>query len=208
LGAEDGFAIPPFWRVLPPWSKRASKEEKILRINPGAGFGTGTHETTQLCLALIGEISRSRALTERHVLDFGSGSGILSIAAGLLGARVDGVEIDPLAVDNALENAELNGVTARVKFAHTLEHARPHYDLVIANILRPVLIEFSSELVGRMAPGASLVLSGLIERDVEEVETRFSELLKARASATGQNLKFVKRELGEWRALSWTLEPK
>jgi ribosomal protein L11 methyltransferase len=204
LGAEDGFPVPPFWRILPPWNlkgvKRESKNEIILKINPGAGFGTGTHETTQLCMGLIGEISRVRALTGRPVLDFGSGSGILSIAAALLGGQVDGVEIDPLAIDNAVENAELNGVSPRVAFAKTFDNARPAYDLVIANILRPVLIEFSSELVSRMAPQASLVLSGLIEKDVAEVRERFSALLAERGAS-----RFSERALGEWRALSWTL---
>ncbi|MDR3608917.1 MAG: 50S ribosomal protein L11 methyltransferase [Oligoflexia bacterium] len=196
LGAENGFQVPPFWHILPPWVTREFAGEVVLKINPGAGFGTGTHETTQLCLESIGEISRKRSLALRPVLDFGSGSGILSIAAALLGARVDGVEIDPLAIDNAVENAAMNGVSDRVSFSKTLSSARSSYDLVIANILRPVLIEFSDDLVARMAPGASLVLSGLIERDVPEVRERFSALLGG--------LKPLERELGEWRALVWT----
>jgi ribosomal protein L11 methyltransferase len=199
LGAEDGFPIPPFWRILPPWVKPPETmpmSERALRINPGAGFGTGTHETTRLCLEAIGEISQRRSLTGRPVLDFGSGSGILAIGAALLGGIVDGVEIDPLAIDNALENAALNGVESQVSYSRDLSDTKI-YDLVIANILRPVLIEFSTKLVERMAPDASLVLSGLIDKDVPEVRERFSSLLSG--------LRPSERSMGEWRALVWTL---
>jgi ribosomal protein L11 methyltransferase len=206
LGAENGFPVPPFWRILPPWPSdknavaKSFPGEITLKINPGAGFGTGTHETTQLCMGMIGEISQTRKLTGRPVLDFGSGSGILSIAAALLGGRVDGVEIDPLAIDNAVENAALNGVSSQIHFSKTWGTRVVSYGLVIANILRPVLIEFSADLVARLAPGASLVLSGLIEKDVAEVEKCFSALIAARGPS-----RFTARSLGEWRSLSWTM---
>ena len=195
-----GASVAPFWRVLPPWitaeKARLDPGELILRINPGAGFGTGTHETTQLCLRAIGEIARRKSIAGVPVLDFGSGSGILSIAAALLGAQVQGVEIDGLAVDNAMENARLNGVDSRVVFSKTLASASGRFPLVIANILRPVLLEFSRELVKRIAPGGSLVLSGLIDRDVDEVVSVFGELREGRKPEV--------RELGEWRCLVWS----
>ncbi len=200
LGNGQGVKVPPFWRILPPWSLAAEANllpsEIVLRINPGAGFGTGTHETTQLCLQAIGEISQARGgLAGKETLDFGSGSGILSIGAALCGARVRGVEIDPLANDNATENASLNGVGDRVEFARTLSSAPGTYPLVIANILKPVLLEFASELVRRMEPQGALVLSGLIESDVEEVVARYSALLLGRQA--------IRLESGEWRALVW-----
>lgn len=199
LGSENGFLIPPFWRILPPWvnaAEKATPGEIALKINPGAGFGTGTHETTQLCLQGIGEIHQKRSLKNQEVLDFGSGSGILSIGAALLGARVHGVEIDPLAIDNATENAKLNGVETQISYTRELVPLGPtqRYPLVIANILRPVLIEFADQLVARMDAGGSLVLSGLIEEDLERVVDCYEKLLKRKPQV---------RALNEWRALIW-----
>lgn len=196
LGSEDGFPVPPFWRILPPWVDAAQKTapgEVALKINPGAGFGTGTHETTQLCLTAIGEVHLKRSLKGVRALDFGSGSGILSIGAALLGAQVEGVEIDALAIDNATENAKLNSVDAQISFSKELP-AQMDFPLVIANILRPVLIEFSKQLVERMTPDGSLVLSGLIEGDLSRVIEAFEPRLKRKPEV---------RSLGEWRALIW-----
>lgn len=201
----QGVSVPPYWEILPPWRESPTDaKSKIIRINPGAGFGTGTHETTQLCLQAIAFALRG-APVGTPVLDFGSGSGILSIAAARLGADVDGIEIDPLAVDNANDNLALNqsvdtkdGVlTGKVRFALTLD-ALPgpsrKYPIVIANILRPVLIEFSELLVGHLVrPGGKIVLSGLIATDLPDVITRYSALLG------GIRPQIFER--GEWRAL-------
>ncbi|MBN23340.1 MAG: 50S ribosomal protein L11 methyltransferase [Bdellovibrionaceae bacterium] len=166
------FSLGKNWEVVPSWEKKKDSNKRTLRILPGAGFGTGTHETTQLCLELMENLSWKGSPS---VLDFGSGSGILSIAAALLGASsVLGVEIDSLAVDNAKENAELNGVESKVQFISSLEDQS--YDLVIANILRPVLIEFSDALIQRLRPGGRIILSGLIESDVKEIQSRYSAL--------------------------------
>lgn len=199
LANPDGVVIPPFWRILPPFvtpgQAALAGGERILKINPGAGFGTGTHETTQLCLEAIGRIAPS--LQGWRCLDFGSGSGILAIGAAVLGASVDAVEIDPLAIDNARENAALNGVSGRLRFSERLsdEDPRlPRYRLVIANILRPVLIQFARELVSRLEPGGHLILSGLIEADVQEVSKVYSAALGRTPKVSG---------LGEWRALKW-----
>jgi ribosomal protein L11 methyltransferase len=200
----QGVSVPPDWEILPPWRENPTdRKSKIIRINPGAGFGTGTHETTQLCLQAVAFALRGAAPGTR-VLDFGSGSGILSIAAARLGADVDGVEIDPLAIDNATENLELNSVvdspdgmlTGKVRFVQTLDElgdARKKYPIVIANILRPVLIEFSGKLVDRLERPGKIVLSGLIATDLPEVITRYSELLG------GSRPQVFER--GEWRAL-------
>jgi ribosomal protein L11 methyltransferase len=172
--------------------------EVILRINPGAGFGTGTHETTQLCLEAIGLRARvAGGLSGARVLDFGSGSGILSIGAALAGGQVNGVEIDELAIDNAVENARLNGVEDKIHYSRTLQAAQAIYPVVIANILKPVLIEHAPELARRLdRHGGTLILSGLIDKDVADVSACYSALLGKPP---------VKKELGEWRALVWTL---
>lgn len=189
-----GVRVPPFWYVLPPHRKDDPREagEVAMLLNPGAGFGTGTHETTQLCMSVIGEIGRD--LSSWRVLDFGSGSGILSIASALLGASVDAVEIDPLANENALENARLNSVEDRMRIMQDLPEAAP-YELVIANILKPVLLEFAEKLVARMKPGSKLILSGMMEGDLAPVSARYSALLGGKAPET--------RRLGDWRALVW-----
>ena len=201
-----GIDVPPFWRIVPPWDE--TRGPGILKINPGAGFGTGTHETTQLCLKFLGETAATRALDGRRVLDFGSGSGILAIGAALLGAQVDAVEIDPLAVENSEENARLNGVETRIRYSNQLESeavaplaemaggtSGGPYDWVIANILRPVLLEYSEKLVRRLKPGGTLILSGLIATDVPEIDQRFSALLGGTRP--------VHHSLNEWQGLKW-----
>ncbi|MGZ3698975.1 MAG: 50S ribosomal protein L11 methyltransferase, partial [Bdellovibrionota bacterium] len=197
----QGAEIPPFWKIVPPWEKESpppqgstGASKRLLRINPGAGFGTGTHETTQLCLQAIGELP---AVTGARALDFGSGSGILSIGAAILGYEVDAVEIDPLAIDNATENARLNEMEARIHFSRELPEAPHRYPLVVANILKPVLLEFARTLTERLDPRGTLVLSGLIDQDVAPVGEAFSKLLSGKRPEI--------RERGEWRALVWRL---
>jgi ribosomal protein L11 methyltransferase len=201
LNAGNGVPILPFWRVVPPWVTFEPKGEKFIKINPGAGFGTGTHETTQLCLQALGEYSVKVPLTDQQVLDFGSGSGILSIAMAILGGRVDAVEVDSLAIDNSVENAQLNEVREQIVFAQVLHPVSADsvpqelltYRYVVANILRPVLLEFAPQLVDRLQSGGVLVLSGLIESDVASVVERYSKLLGVPVTQT--------YSLGEWRAL-------
>jgi len=163
-------------------------------LDPGVGFGTGKHETPRLCLE---EITPSLVQGPNfRVLDFGSGSGVLAIGAALLGAQTIGVEIDPLANDNAVENARLNGLTGVTlpKFQEDLTpESDPPYDLVIANILRPVLMEFAPALVSRLKPGGTLLLSGLVEEDVSHILGRYEPLL-------GQPVQTI-RKLNDWRAL-------
>jgi ribosomal protein L11 methyltransferase len=205
LNAGEGVKIGPFWKIVPPWvgTESAVDKEVLLRINPGAGFGTGTHETTQLCLTAIGEAARMYAgenirqsLANLKTLDFGSGSGILSIGLALLGAPVDSVEVDTMAVDNARENAELNEVTSLIRFSYELPSDELLYDIVVANILRPVLIEFSEQLVLRLKTGGTLILSGLIAKDVPIILDRFCELLGISDRALAHVY-----EMAEWRSV-------
>jgi ribosomal protein L11 methyltransferase len=197
LNAEDGFAIPPFWRIFPPWKKREEvpllPQERFLRINPGAGFGTGTHETTQLCLQAVGEWSQVSQASGTRALDFGSGSGILAVGLGLLGARIDAVEVDPLAIDNGRENAEINGVSDRISYSLELPEQDSKYDLIVANILKPVLLAFVEQLTARLKSEGRLILSGLIEKDVAEVCETYSRHLPG--------FQVEEKNRGEWFAL-------
>lgn len=193
-------AVVGAWHVIPPW-KSPRAELLPLVIEPGAGFGTGTHETTRLCLEALTELD----LQGKRVLDFGSGSGILSIAAALRGARVTGVEIDPLAVENARHNAHLNHVSPelcefRAGFPET------QFDFVIANILRPVLIEFADRLVNAVSDGGVLVLSGLLREDLEPIQRRFEPLFAARGGVRGEaSARLMTRFCGDWMALTFAI---
>jgi ribosomal protein L11 methyltransferase len=162
-------------------------------IEPGPGFGDGTHETTQVCLQALAALAPRTG--PWRMLDFGSGSGILSIAAARLGAVVDAVEIDSLAAAHGERNATANGVSDRIRALRTLEQTRPPFDFVVANILRAVLLDFAGALVERMAAGAALVLSGLVSTDVPEVSVRYASRLG------GERPEVYER--GEWRALLW-----
>jgi len=167
--------IVPAWLTVP-----ESKRIPIL-MDPGMAFGTGTHPTTQLCLQLIEEILDYPNSPEKQldVIDIGCGTGILFIAALKLGAgRALGVDTDPLAVNAAHANAALNGITnayevAKGSLEDILKGAflMQRADLVLANILAPTIIKlFDQGLANLLSPKGVLVLSGIIEDQVGEVE--------------------------------------
>ena len=194
-----GITVNEHLKVLPPWSeewllaRESGKLEGIMSINPGAGFGTGTHETTQLCLGVLQSLGNLKGKT---VLDFGSGSGILGIAAALQGAtRVVCVEIDPMANDNARDNAALNQVTDRIEFLDFIpdDIKGAKVDILLANILRPILLQFAPVIQDCLKAESELVLSGLIETDLEQVITTYQ---KGKAP-----FEISKYEKNEWRAL-------
>ncbi|MGB7925065.1 MAG: 50S ribosomal protein L11 methyltransferase [Pyrinomonadaceae bacterium] len=160
--------------IAPPWSEVEGAEERIvIRIEPGMAFGTGTHETTRLCLAAI----------ERHFdggsfLDVGTGTGILAIAAALLcpQARVEACDTDADAVEIARENARLNGVAERVSFSvGTVDDASTaSASMVCANLTADVIVPLLPALVGVTC--GSLILSGILNTQTEWVRGRLHEL--------------------------------
>ena len=152
-----------FW-IVPTWHEIPAGAETVVRLDPGVAFGTGTHPTTQLCLAWLETHVRPGA----RVLDYGCGSGILAIAAARLGASdVTGVDIDEQALAAARTNAAANGVVARYTAPDTLEPGR--FDIVIANILSNPLKLLAPALLAHVAPGGALVLSGVLQRQADEV---------------------------------------
>jgi ribosomal protein L11 methyltransferase len=164
--------------VTPPWQEYDAKESDVVVVlDPGMAFGTGTHPTTRLCLvALEDELRPGDA-----VFDVGTGSGILAIAAALIGAsQVDAVDIEPVSVRQAAENFERNNVADRIRIAEGSADAaksfRGTYDLVLANIIARILVEISSDLVAAVRPGGTLVLSGIIEPKEEDVVRTFRGL--------------------------------
>lgn len=168
-----GIEIAPFWQILPSWQKDKKtdfKAEHKILINPGLGFGTGTHPTTQLCLRILG---RQKSLKSKKFLDFGAGSGILSVGAAKLGAQVDAVEIDELAVESAIACAKLNQVEDQIKFSRSLWEGTKQYDFIAANILRNVLMDYCEELVLSLKRDGLLYLSGILELDLYDVIPKY-----------------------------------
>jgi ribosomal protein L11 methyltransferase len=159
----DPIPIGRLW-VVPSWHVAPPEAELVLQLDPGMAFGTGTHPTTRLCLEWL-----ERAEVEgASVLDYGCGSGILAIAAAKLGAaHVQGLDIDANAVTAARNNAAVNQVLA--DFFDADHHPDAHYDIVLANILSNPLKLLAPALIAHVAPGGSLVLSGVLERQADEV---------------------------------------
>lgn len=151
--------------VTPPWEDPAlGPDELAIVIDPGMAFGTGSHATTQLCLEAIEETLSPGA----SMADIGTGSGILSIAAAKLGAAcIYAVDIDPLAVRIARDNARVNGVTA--EFSETLPR-NIRYDIVVANIIADTLIDLAPTLHAILAPTGALIVSGIINSRSADVE--------------------------------------
>ncbi len=150
----------------------------VIRLDPGLAFGSGTHPTTALCLEWIDGMD----LAGRDVLDFGCGSGVLAIAAGLKGAdRLVAVDHDPQALLATEENARRNGLGGRVECLlpeafESLDTGRRRFDLVLANILAAPLVELAPQLIDCLRPGATLVLSGILPEQVESVAAAYERL--------------------------------
>lgn len=177
--------------VRPPWESAPVPDRLEIIINPALAFGTGTHETTQLVMELMEELAAPGC----RVLDSGTGSGVLALAAVKLGAgSVTAFDIDPDALANAAENLALNGAQAKVRLVHGgLADLPPQqYDLVLANINRHVLVSLIPHFVPFLKKGGSMILSGIL---IEE-----HEHLLAALSGAGFDIRQQRRK-GEWEAL-------
>lgn len=188
--------IAPFWKIVGDDEPPVQGGVEIV-LGPAAAWGDGGHPTTQLCLQAIAALAPHPPAPGWRMLDFGSGSGILAIGAAKLGALVDAVEIDALAIETAEENAALNGVGDRIRYGGTLEGAPGPFDVVVANILRPVLIDSAEALVARLASRAALVLSGLLAAEVPEISVHYEALLGGAPPQVHRS--------GKWCALEWRL---
>lgn len=150
--------------IVPSWHEVPAGARLSIRLDPGLAFGTGSHPTTHLCLSWLSEQLRP----QETVLDYGCGSGILAIAAKKLGAaNVVGIDIDPQAVQSTLDNAAINEVDVQAGLPD--EHADFKANVVVANILSNPLKVLAPMLCERVLPGGALVLSGVLERQAEEV---------------------------------------
>ena len=168
---------PQFW-IVPTWHEPPAQATQVIRLDPGLAFGTGTHPTTRMCLRWIA----SHPLTGQRVLDYGCGSGILAIGAAKFGATgVDAVDIDEAAVRSTMANAQANDVLLKTGLP---DQARGRYQTVLANILASPLKVLAPLLCAHVAPGGSLVLAGILERQTEELRLAYAPLAALEVAAT------------------------
>jgi ribosomal protein L11 methyltransferase len=188
----ETLTICPTWEDYQP----KSTQETVIRLDPECAFGTGTHETTQLMLMLLEQLANEQDLSQCNVLDVGTGSGILAVYAAMRGCKdVRGVDNDTLAVHTAIKNAALNNVADAADFTDTplADLCRTPYDVVLANIIAPVILSLWPDILLRINPGGRFYASGLIETSVGKVETVMQE-----AGFT----QIQRHQKGDWYALS------
>jgi ribosomal protein L11 methyltransferase len=151
--------------IAPPWTDIAEAHDRlVIRIEPGMAFGTGTHETTRLCLNAI-----QKHFGGGSFLDVGTGTGILAIAAAKLGARIEACDTDADAIEIARENARVNNVADQIKFwVGSIDEATASADLVCANLTADVIVGIARTLVSLTC--GKLILSGILETQVEMVQ--------------------------------------
>lgn len=172
--------------IVPTWiDYKASKGEKIMRLDPGMAFGTGSHATTRMCLELMD-------VDGKDVIDVGCGSGILGIAAAICGAKsVYMCDIDEQAVEFARKNALLNHVNATIEKADLLQ-GEQKADFIFANITADILMRFSKSIGKHLRENGTIVLSGIID-------TRLDEVIQCYQSAGYQIVE--RMAIDDWRAL-------
>lgn len=179
--------------VKPTWETYQKAEgEKVIEIDPGMAFGTGTHETTTLCMRLLEKYLKDG----QSVMDVGCGSGILAIAAALLGSKdILGIEIDPDAVRTAIENVELNGVedVVTVKEGDLTKDVDQVVDLIVANLMAPLVIELSGAAAAHLTDKGIYISSGIL------IEKR--DIVSEAVKAAGFEILEILEE-GEWCAIA------
>lgn len=164
------FVVSPTWEVVD-----SGPGDLVIRIDPGRAFGTGHHETTRLCLEWLEErASLRRDVGSCSLLDIGTGSGILAMAAALLGfAHIVGIDNDPEAIEVADENVRLNGLEGKVQLRLDTVSDRDHFEVVVANIQANPLIGMAGRLAKSLKKSGHLVLSGILLEQKEQVETAY-----------------------------------
>jgi ribosomal protein L11 methyltransferase len=199
LRVGRGIVIRPTWR-----RHRRTPGDVVLALNPGRAFGTGLHPTTRLCLAGIEELADRGRLVRgsaddgaARVLDVGCGSGILSIAAGRLGAgEVVGVDTDPIAVEASIANARRNRLGRCLRFRQgSLPSGEGPFDLVLANLIASLIVTLARPLRDELRPGGVLLASGIfVDREAEVV----AALAEVGLTVTDRTIE------GDWVALTAT----
>ncbi len=169
----DPIAITEHFWVVPSWHQAPASAQRVLQLDPGLAFGSGTHPTTRMCLRWIAtSVHPPASKRPQRVLDYGCGSGILAIACAMHGAtHVDAVDIDPAAITATRANALNNRVTVQ---AGLPDLAVGRYDVVVANILATPLTLLAPVLAGHVVPGGHLVMAGVLSRQVKALQQAYS----------------------------------
>ena len=158
---------PEFW-IVPTWHEPPAQARRVIRLDPGLAFGTGTHPTTRMCLRWIAR----HPIAGQRVLDYGCGSGILAIGAAKFGATdIDAVDIDEAAIVATEANAQANDAVLQ---AGLPDRVQGRYQTVLANILASPLKVLAPLLCSYVAPGGSLVLAGILERQTGELTQAYA----------------------------------
>lgn len=169
---------PDFW-IVPTWHEPPAQATRVIRLDPGLAFGTGTHPTTRMCLRWI---ARQPQGSLGRVLDYGCGSGILAIGAAKFGAQdIDAVDIDPAALESSQQNAQANGVQMRSGLP---DLAKGSYQTVLANILATPLKVLAPLLCAHVGAGGHLVLAGILERQADELMEAYAPYLPLQVADT------------------------
>jgi ribosomal protein L11 methyltransferase len=162
------------WIIAPTWDEvNSGPRDRMIRIDPGRAFGTGHHESTRLCLEWLEAWSETqRNISLKSLLDLGTGSGILAIAGALLGfRRIVAVDNDQEAIEVARENIELNGVADKMQLqTGTVDDLEDRFEVILANIQALPLMNMAGRLVARLEDSATLVLSGVLLDQREQVQ--------------------------------------
>lgn len=186
VNVGERFIVSPSWKL-----PEDNQGRIVIQIDPGMAFGTGTHETTRLCLEAIERFWKGGSL-----LDVGTGTGILAIAAARLepDSRVFAIDVDPQAVEVARENVAINGVSDSIELseAQPLDLAGRGFDVVVANLTAEVIVDLTRDLANCLAGNGLLILSGILTEYEGDVE---------RALTADAFSVIDRREAGEWCAL-------
>ena len=185
------FLVVPTWEEVPP----NMGEQIVLRLDPGLAFGTGQHPTTHLCLELLAQELAQKS--DVSLLDVGCGSGILSLAAAKLGARVVASDLDLWCVEATQENAELNGVSDRIeaKLVADLGWVKSPFPLVVANLMSALLIRLAPDLARATRKGGTLIVSGISSPRADDVQSALER--------AGFTVKEKRERDGETRGDGW-----
>ncbi|MEI6805803.1 MAG: 50S ribosomal protein L11 methyltransferase [Myxococcaceae bacterium] len=179
--------------IVPSWDHdfKADKNALVLKIDPGMAFGTGHHETTTLCArAVLAEVASGK----KHVLDVGTGTGILAMIAAKAGAlEIIGTDNDPLACEVARENLAKNNFDFEISLQEP-DAFGPRFDLVVANILANPLIELAPQIIKALTPGGVLLLSGILATQAQKVQDAYETLGLKHQETT---------QMGDWVLISF-----
>jgi ribosomal protein L11 methyltransferase len=191
------------FKFVPEWERNSLDQNgniSCIYIDPGMAFGTGTHETTRLCIELITDIFYKNSIPKDRFLDIGCGSGILSILAQAVGFRcITGIDNDENAIINSKQNLSLNFESSKINFTKKCINSieTNSFDCIVANIQADVLMTHSDRLTRSLCKNGNLILSGILDYEINEVIKTFQKQL----ITSNLNGKTQTRQLNEWCAI-------